>query len=178
MAASFAARCAACTRALRGGVAYRPVLSRTDGESPLRPPANTPYWHLAYVAKESFANLSLEPWPEAGEPLEPGQVRVEMKAAGLNWAGVKVTAPSGVTAGVQDHCAGPVRTRRNTSMGPNAVCPAAAANAAGSVTPERLRNAAICAVRRCRSRSPCERFYFIAGRVFSFDRYSSNSTMI
>ncbi|WP_431047479.1 type I polyketide synthase [Streptomyces sp. P1-3] len=73
---------------LRGGTAYRPVLTASNPDATLRPPADAPHWRLDYVAKESFANLSLEPWPEADAPLAPGQIRVRMRAAGLNFRDV------------------------------------------------------------------------------------------
>ncbi|WTA96856.1 SDR family NAD(P)-dependent oxidoreductase [Streptomyces avidinii] len=74
--------------ALRGGAAYRPSLTAADTETLLTPPADTPYWHLDYVAKGTFANLALKPWPEAAAPLEEGQVRVRMRVAGLNFRDV------------------------------------------------------------------------------------------
>ncbi|TDD92604.1 type I polyketide synthase [Actinomadura rubrisoli] len=74
--------------ALRGGAAYRPRLSASVPDGSLRPPAGAPHWHLDFVAKGSFADLSMEPWPEAGRPLEAGQVRIRMRAAGLNFRDV------------------------------------------------------------------------------------------
>ncbi|WP_443732151.1 SDR family NAD(P)-dependent oxidoreductase [Streptomyces flavofungini] len=71
--------------ALRGGTAYRPALSTTAPGSTLRPPPNEPNWYLDYVAKSSFANLSFEPWPEIAEPLKEGQIRLRLRAAGLNF---------------------------------------------------------------------------------------------
>ena len=38
--------------------------------------------------RETFANLALQPWPHAGEPLAEGQVRVRMRVAGLNFRDV------------------------------------------------------------------------------------------
>ncbi|AXL87376.1 polyketide synthase [Streptomyces sp. CB09001] len=74
--------------ALRGGIAHRPVLAASDLGTALRPPAGSPHWHLDYVAKETFADLSLRPWPEADAPLTEGQIRVRMRAAGLNFRDV------------------------------------------------------------------------------------------
>ncbi|GAA2425601.1 type I polyketide synthase [Streptomyces macrosporus] len=74
--------------ALRGGTAYRPSLTAGEADDALRPPPGAPHWHLDYVAKETFADLSLRPWPQAGAPLEEGQVRVRMRAAGLNFRDV------------------------------------------------------------------------------------------
>ncbi|GGS15302.1 hypothetical protein GCM10010252_63300 [Streptomyces aureoverticillatus] len=70
--------------ALRGGTAYRPSLTTATPEGTLRAPADVP-WYLDYVAKSSFANLSLEPWPEVEAPLAEGQVRIRLRAAGLNF---------------------------------------------------------------------------------------------
>ncbi|WP_422917899.1 SDR family NAD(P)-dependent oxidoreductase [Saccharopolyspora erythraea] len=74
--------------ALRGGIPYRPTLTAEGQGTTLAPPADAAQWRLDYVAKESFTNLSLEPWPQAGAPLEHGQVRVRMRAAGLNFRDV------------------------------------------------------------------------------------------
>ncbi|EPH39257.1 type I polyketide synthase [Streptomyces aurantiacus] len=70
--------------ALRGGTAYRPSLTTATPEGTLRAPAGVP-WYLDYVAKSSFAHLSLEPWPEVEAPLAAGQVRIRLRAAGLNF---------------------------------------------------------------------------------------------
>ncbi|MER5298710.1 type I polyketide synthase [Streptomyces lasiicapitis] len=70
--------------ALRGGTAYRPSLTTATPDGTLRAPADVP-WYLDYVAKSSFANLSLEPWPEIEAPLAEGQVRIRLRAAGLNF---------------------------------------------------------------------------------------------
>ncbi|WJV45627.1 SDR family NAD(P)-dependent oxidoreductase [Streptomyces flavofungini] len=71
--------------ALRGNTGYRPALSTTAAGTTLRPPLNEPNWYLDYVAKSSFANLSFEPWPEVAEPLKEGQIRLRLRAAGLNF---------------------------------------------------------------------------------------------
>ncbi|MCI4040044.1 type I polyketide synthase [Streptomyces sp. TRM75563] len=70
--------------ALRGGAAYRPVLDATAPATSLQPPIGQS-WRLDYLARKSFADLSLEPWPEADEPPGPGRIRVRMRAAGLNF---------------------------------------------------------------------------------------------
>ncbi|MEW1614264.1 MULTISPECIES: type I polyketide synthase [unclassified Streptomyces] len=74
--------------ALRGGTAYRPGLTPAAPATVLKPPAAAADWRLDYVAKESFANLSMEPWPQASAPLAPGRIRVRMRAAGLNFRDV------------------------------------------------------------------------------------------
>ncbi|WKX68653.1 type I polyketide synthase [Streptomyces sp. XD-27] len=71
--------------ALRGGTAYRPALTTSAPGGTLRPPRDEPNWYLDYVGKSSFANLSFEPWPEVAEPLEEGQIRLRLRAAGLNF---------------------------------------------------------------------------------------------
>ncbi|MER6531984.1 type I polyketide synthase [Streptomyces sp. NPDC001508] len=74
--------------ALRGGTAYRPVLTAQEPDTVLRPPADRTHWRLDYVARGSLMDLSLAPWPEAAAPLTHGQVRVRMHAAGLNFRDV------------------------------------------------------------------------------------------
>ena len=74
--------------ALRDGAAYRPTLTDTDPTTALTPPSGERHWRLDFVGKGTFDNLALTPWPEAGAPLAPGQVRVRMRAAGLNFRDV------------------------------------------------------------------------------------------
>ncbi|MFE2198863.1 SDR family NAD(P)-dependent oxidoreductase [Streptomyces amritsarensis] len=91
--------------ALRGGAAHRPVLGAHHTEQLLTPPADTPHWHLDYVAKGTFANLALKPWPEAAAPLEEGQVRVRMRVAGLNFRDVLLSLGV-IPASVDGHAGG------------------------------------------------------------------------
>ncbi|HWO58599.1 MAG TPA: type I polyketide synthase [Umezawaea sp.] len=74
--------------ALRAGVAYRPTLTAVEPQAVLAPPAGEPHWRLDFVGRQTFEELTLAPWPEAGEPLAPGQVRVRLRAAGLNFRDV------------------------------------------------------------------------------------------
>ncbi|UXY24900.1 SDR family NAD(P)-dependent oxidoreductase (plasmid) [Streptomyces cynarae] len=74
--------------ALRGGTAYRPVLTAQEPDTVLRPPTDQTHWRLDYVARGSLTDLALAPWPEAAAPLTHGQVRVQMHAAGLNFRDV------------------------------------------------------------------------------------------
>ncbi|MGW1193458.1 type I polyketide synthase [Streptomyces sp. NPDC002559] len=74
--------------ALRGGTGYRPALTGTAAGTGLVPPPGNPHWRLDYVAKGSLDRLALEPWPEAAAPLGEGQIRVRMRAAGLNFRDV------------------------------------------------------------------------------------------
>jgi len=74
--------------ALRGGVAYRPTLTEADPDTLLTPPAGERHWRLDFVGRQTFDELALAPWPEVAEPLAPGQVRVRLRAAGLNFRDV------------------------------------------------------------------------------------------
>ncbi|TMR04967.1 SDR family NAD(P)-dependent oxidoreductase [Actinomadura soli] len=84
--------------ALRGGTVYRPALSATAPATTLRPPAGR-NWRLDHAGKESFTEISLEPWPEAEQPLAAGQVRVRLRAAGFRFRDVPLS-PGGAGAGV------------------------------------------------------------------------------
>ncbi|MFE2979159.1 type I polyketide synthase [Streptomyces sp. NPDC059258] len=85
--------------ALRGGTAYRPVLDATAPATSLQPPTGQ-NWRLDYLARDSFADLSLKPWPEAEQPPGPGRIRVRMRAAGLNFREVLLSL--GVLPGSAD----------------------------------------------------------------------------
>jgi acyl transferase domain-containing protein/NADPH:quinone reductase-like Zn-dependent oxidoreductase/NAD(P)-dependent dehydrogenase (short-subunit alcohol dehydrogenase family)/acyl carrier protein len=74
--------------ALRGGTAYRPTLTEVEPGAPLSPPAGEPHWRLDFAGRQTFDELALVPWPEAAAPLGPGQVRVRLRAAGLNFRDV------------------------------------------------------------------------------------------
>ncbi len=74
--------------ALRGGSAYVPRLVPVAAAEMLRPPHEMSSWRMDYVAKGTFDKLSLEPWPEARLSLGPGQIRVRLLAAGLNFRDV------------------------------------------------------------------------------------------
>ncbi|MEU6719661.1 SDR family NAD(P)-dependent oxidoreductase, partial [Nonomuraea sp. NPDC046802] len=74
--------------AIRAGQALVQRLSRiaTGGGPELVPPAGAGPWRLDVVGTGALENrLGLVPAPEAGRPLEPGQVRVELRAAGVNF---------------------------------------------------------------------------------------------
>ena len=55
----------------------------------VRPGGGTP-WRLAATGSGTLDGLALVPYPEAAAPLEPGQVRVAVRAAGLNFRDVVV----------------------------------------------------------------------------------------
>jgi mycoketide-CoA synthase len=76
---------------LRGGQAYsvRALGSRaTDGL--LVPPGDGP-WRLGLSSAGTFENLQLEPVPNADAPLEPGQVRVALRAIAANFRDIMIT---------------------------------------------------------------------------------------
>jgi NADPH:quinone reductase-like Zn-dependent oxidoreductase/NAD(P)-dependent dehydrogenase (short-subunit alcohol dehydrogenase family) len=72
--------------ALRAGEILLPRLARTHGrDTALVPPTDTRAWRLDVTAAGSLENLALLPHPEAERPLAPGEVRLELRAAGLNF---------------------------------------------------------------------------------------------
>ncbi|MER5362081.1 SDR family NAD(P)-dependent oxidoreductase [Streptomyces sp. NPDC002785] len=76
--------------AVRDGVAYARRLARTESAGALTVPADQRTWRLAAGPDGTLENLPLAPAPEAAEPLAPGQVRIEMRAAGLNFRDVMI----------------------------------------------------------------------------------------
>ena len=73
--------------AVRRGTVRVPRLRRGPGPA-LEPPDATPHWRLDTRQKGTLQNLQLLPCPEAAAPLAPGQVRVAVRAAGLNFRDV------------------------------------------------------------------------------------------
>nr|WP_260867560.1 type I polyketide synthase [Streptomyces sp. SAJ15] len=74
--------------ALRRGTAHAPRLARVASAGAMVPPAGEPAWRLDILDKGTLENLTLLPTPEAVAPLEDGQVRVAVRAAGLNFRDV------------------------------------------------------------------------------------------
>uniref|UniRef100_UPI0038D42C8A SDR family NAD(P)-dependent oxidoreductase n=3 Tax=Streptomyces europaeiscabiei TaxID=146819 RepID=UPI0038D42C8A len=74
--------------ALRDGDRLTPLLAAVPRE-PLTPPAGEAVWQLA-PGKGGLADLSLVPFPQAAEPLAAGQVRISVRAAGLNFRDVLI----------------------------------------------------------------------------------------
>ena len=56
----------------------------------LVPPGDGP-WRLGISSAGTFENLRLEPVPNAGAPLEPGQVRVALRAIAANFRDIMIT---------------------------------------------------------------------------------------
>ena len=74
--------------AVRDGQVYaRRLVRPADGLS--RPGDRHP-WRLAATGSGTLDGLALLPYPEAAGPLEPGQVRVAVRAAGLNFRDVLI----------------------------------------------------------------------------------------
>ncbi|MFI9234943.1 type I polyketide synthase [Streptomyces sp. NPDC053079] len=74
--------------ALRQGTAYAPRLVRTHAHPPLTVPDPAQPWRLDIPEKGTVDNLALVSCPDVTGPLEPGQVRLEVRAAGLNFRDV------------------------------------------------------------------------------------------
>ncbi|WP_329537860.1 SDR family NAD(P)-dependent oxidoreductase (plasmid) [Streptomyces sp. NBC_01450] len=74
--------------ALRRGGARVPRLTRPTG---LLPPAGTDAWRLSAPRRGTLDALALLPCPEVSEPLAPHQVRIAVRAAGVNFRDVLST---------------------------------------------------------------------------------------
>src|SRR5581483_7831460 len=75
--------------AVRDGVAYGRRLVRPD-TGLLVPPDDSEPWRLAASATGSLADLALVAAPEVAGPLADGQVRVAVRAAGVNFRDVLI----------------------------------------------------------------------------------------
>jgi candicidin polyketide synthase FscB len=75
--------------AIRGGTALARRLARPDAGL-LAPPAEGGPWRLDAVERGTLQGLALVPCPEAAGPLQPGQARVAVRAAGLNFRDVLI----------------------------------------------------------------------------------------
>ncbi|MEV5955787.1 SDR family NAD(P)-dependent oxidoreductase [Streptomyces sp. NPDC051987] len=76
--------------AVRDGAVVVPRLARAAMSEALLPPPGVAEWRLNSGSKQSLADLELVPWPAAGAALAPGEVRVAVRAAGLNFRDVVV----------------------------------------------------------------------------------------
>jgi acyl transferase domain-containing protein/D-arabinose 1-dehydrogenase-like Zn-dependent alcohol dehydrogenase/acyl carrier protein len=75
--------------ALRNGAVLVPRLARAAEAGALAVP-DRPTWRLDTTAPGTLDNLALVPFPEAGAPLAEGQVRIAVRAAGLNFRDVLI----------------------------------------------------------------------------------------
>ncbi|HWO63626.1 MAG TPA: SDR family NAD(P)-dependent oxidoreductase, partial [Umezawaea sp.] len=76
--------------AIRGGKAYAPRLVRAFAGTVPRFDADGP-WRLDFSAQGTVDNLITVPWPEAERDLEPNQIRIGVRAAGVNFRDVMNT---------------------------------------------------------------------------------------
>ncbi|MFD4686330.1 type I polyketide synthase, partial [Streptomyces sp. NPDC058461] len=74
--------------ALSDGVPYVPRLARVPVADGLPVPADAPAWHLDSLDKGTLDTLALVPFPEAAAELAAGQVRIAVRAAGVNFRDV------------------------------------------------------------------------------------------
>ncbi|MCC3772919.1 polyketide synthase dehydratase domain-containing protein, partial [Streptomyces sp. UNOC14_S4] len=94
--------------ALRSGTCAAPRLARTGLADRLAVPDGTDAWRLGLTGTGTIDGLALVPDPDGARPLGPGEVRVAMRAAGLNFRDVVVALgmvtdtrpPGGEGAGV------------------------------------------------------------------------------
>ncbi|WP_239395307.1 type I polyketide synthase [Frankia sp. CiP3] len=77
--------------AVRGGRAYAPRLRPVAGRDLLALPQETTAWRLGLTERGTLDNLALLPAPDAARPLAPGEVRVGVRAAGLNFRDVLIS---------------------------------------------------------------------------------------
>ncbi len=79
--------------AVREGALYAPRFVRAGAgasDQVLVPPSDTGAWRLDVTAKGTLDHLALVPCPEAAGPLEAGQIRIAVRAAGLNFRDVLI----------------------------------------------------------------------------------------
>ncbi|WP_344318161.1 SDR family NAD(P)-dependent oxidoreductase, partial [Streptomyces javensis] len=76
--------------ALRDGVAYVPRLVHDDAAKRLTPPEGTATWRLGLTGHGSLDQLALVDCPDNTRPLGRGEVRVALRAGGVNFHDVVV----------------------------------------------------------------------------------------
>jgi acyl transferase domain-containing protein/NADPH:quinone reductase-like Zn-dependent oxidoreductase/NADP-dependent 3-hydroxy acid dehydrogenase YdfG/acyl carrier protein len=76
--------------AVRAGSIYVPRLVRTPNQAPLPDSSDERAWRLGLTHRGTLEGLAPIPNPAAGEPLGEGQVRIAMRAAGLNFRDVLI----------------------------------------------------------------------------------------
>nr|WP_159001495.1 type I polyketide synthase [Streptomyces sp. SBT349] len=95
--------------AVRDGVAYVPRVVRAGGEDELAVPPGGAGWRLDLAGRGSLDHVHLAEFPGARAPLGPGQVRVSVRASGVNFRDVLLALdmvpgdsrpPGGEVAGV------------------------------------------------------------------------------
>ncbi|MEV7020447.1 SDR family NAD(P)-dependent oxidoreductase, partial [Streptomyces sp. NPDC093991] len=76
--------------AVRGGEVLAPRLARADTDGALVPPAGTDAWRLDTAASGTLDGLRLLPAPQATAALEPGELRIAVRATGVNFRDVLI----------------------------------------------------------------------------------------
>ncbi|WP_426405273.1 SDR family NAD(P)-dependent oxidoreductase [Streptomyces sp. R-07] len=74
--------------AVRDGALLVPRLGPATAGSALVPPAGTAAWRMVVRERGTLDHLALEPFPEALAPLGDGEVRIAVRAAGVNFRDV------------------------------------------------------------------------------------------
>jgi polyketide synthase 12 len=74
--------------AVRAGAPLVPRLARAGADGALAPPAGSTAWRLDCTGGGTLEHLALVPCPAMAAPLEEGQLRVAVRAAGLNFRDV------------------------------------------------------------------------------------------
>ncbi|MFF7444430.1 SDR family NAD(P)-dependent oxidoreductase, partial [Streptomyces sp. NPDC008122] len=74
--------------AVRDGALFVPRLGPVTAAGALVPPAGTAAWRMVVRERGTLDHLALEPFPEALAPLGDGEVRVAVRAAGVNFRDV------------------------------------------------------------------------------------------
>ncbi len=77
--------------AVREGVVSVPRLARAGLDGALTVPAEVSEWRLGTTGRGTFGELTFVPCPDVAGPLAAGQVRVDVRAAGLNFRDVMIT---------------------------------------------------------------------------------------
>src|SRR5690606_3389192 len=76
--------------AVREGRVLVPRLVRAASDEGLVPPADAAAWRLDTTGTGTLEGLALVPAPEAEAPLASGQVRIAVRAAGVNFRDVLI----------------------------------------------------------------------------------------
>ncbi|MFF5256852.1 SDR family NAD(P)-dependent oxidoreductase [Streptomyces leeuwenhoekii] len=75
--------------AVRAGEVRRPRLVRAEAAGATLPlPADGVPWRLDFAGKQTLAGVELVPFPEANAALAPGEIRIGVRAAGVNFRDV------------------------------------------------------------------------------------------
>lgn len=71
--------------AVRDNQLLYPMLTRSSTDDLLTPPSDAPLWRMDIPNAGRIDNLILKPAPEAAAPLAAGQIRLNVRAAGVNF---------------------------------------------------------------------------------------------